>query len=383
MERNQWSIEVQNANVHRFITDHGIKVHDIRVQPWLGDDITWKKTPDGWEILLYPSLYRGGPSEETILHALSAINRWSNPWFEETPGEEFNSLTKELLDTRRTLNPSDRELYASIIVAIDQALCTALDLYYLETRGYLNLQELRRLANWRSMYFAAPEIVVQFLGAVSVIKVLGANLSEFHETLIENKWYGFFPVIDRIENCVRNSRVVHEDSIMVFDTLLPHLKEKAFLDTIAVLRRNALGPRDDAEIDYDVAISYAGEDRQMAEPIADALVRERIVVFYDRYVESELWGKELYAHLTDVYKRRAKVCVMFISAHYAGKLWPTVEREAAVARAVDENSKYILPLRVDDTVVPGLPPSIVHVDLRSKTVEQVHQMIIERVRLVG
>jgi hypothetical protein len=218
---------------------------------------------------------------------------------------------------------------------------------------------------------------------MAVLKVLGVQLSELYENLINNKWYDLLPVLDRIENCVRSSRVVHAESIAVFDTIMPHCKEQGFLDTIAVLRRNALGPRDDSEIDFDVAISYAGEDREVAEPIAAALERERISVFYDRYMEPELWGKELHRHLTDVYRRRVKFCVMVISTSYARKHWPTVEREAAVARAVQGNLDYILPLRVDDTVVPGLPTTIVYIDLRSRTRDYVHEMIVKRVRLVS
>jgi hypothetical protein len=378
----KWSIELQNPNVDRFITDHGMNIHDIRVQPFLGADISWKHTDDGWVISLYPRMYHDGPAEESILHALSLINRRLHPWFEETPAAEFDRRTKQFLDERRTLNPEDREDHSRIIVAIDGALCSALDLYYLLTRGYLTAREVRSLANYRSSNFASYRGAVEFLAAMAVLKVAGGRVSELYDSLISNKWYDLLPVLDRIEDCVRSSRVVHADSIFVFDTLLPYCREQGFLNTIAVLRRNVLGPRDDSEIDFDVTISYAGEDREVAEPIAAALVRERVSVFYDRYMEPELWGKELHRHLTDVYRRRARFCVMVISASYASKLWPTVEREAAVARAVGENLDYILPLRVDDTGVPGLPTSVVYIDCRNRSQEEVCELIVKRVRLV-
>ena len=379
----KWSVDLRNPNVDRFIADHGMNIHDICIQPFLGADIRWEHTADGWLISIYPGLYHEGSAEETILHTLSLINRRFHPWFEETPADEFNRLTRELLDSRRSLNPADREDQAREIVAIDNALCSALDLYYLLTRGYLNAREVRSLANYRSSHFISHRGAVEFLAAAAVLRVVGDDLSELYGTFISNKWYDLLPVLDRVEDCIRSSRVTHADCIAVFDTLMPHFREQGFLDTIAVLRRNVLGPREDSEIDFDVAISYAGEDREIVEPIASTLVREKIRVFYDRYMEAELWGKDLLQHLTDVYRRRARFCVMVISSNYARKVWPTVEREAAVVRAVSESLDYILPLRLDDTAVPGLPPGLVHIDLKSRDQAYASDMILKKVRLLG
>lgn len=109
---------------------------------------------------------------------------------------------------------------------------------------------------------------------------------------------------------------------------------------------------------YDVVISFAGEDREYAEALADALTRRGVAVFYDKYEEATLWGKNLYTHLSDVYQNQARYCVMFLSQHYAKKAWTNHEREAAQARAFQEHAEYILPVRLDDTAIPGIPPTI-------------------------
>jgi len=109
---------------------------------------------------------------------------------------------------------------------------------------------------------------------------------------------------------------------------------------------------------YDVALSFAGEDRKYAEELAQVLKARDIEVFYDKYEEATLWGKDLYTHLSDVYQRQARFCVMFISQHYAQKLWTNHERSAAQARAFGENKEYILPLRLDHTNIPGILPTI-------------------------
>ena len=67
------------------------------------------------------------------------------------------------------------------------------------------------------------------------------------------------------------------------------------------------------QYEYDVALSFAGEDRQHAEELANLLESIGYKVFYDKYEQSRLWGKDLYAHLSSIYKDKARYCVMFLS----------------------------------------------------------------------
>src|SRR5215212_1573339 len=100
---------------------------------------------------------------------------------------------------------------------------------------------------------------------------------------------------------------------------------------------------------YDVALSFAGEDRPYVEATARVLRTKGISVFYDRYEEANLWGKNLYSHLSDIYAHQARFTIVFISCHYAGKLWTNHERQSAQARAFEEQREYVLPARFDDT----------------------------------
>lgn len=45
---------------------------------------------------------------------------------------------------------------------------------------------------------------------------------------------------------------------------------------------------------YDVALSFAGEDREYVEEVAIVLKRFGVRVFYDKFEETELWGKNLF-----------------------------------------------------------------------------------------
>jgi len=64
---------------------------------------------------------------------------------------------------------------------------------------------------------------------------------------------------------------------------------------------------------YDVAISYAGEDRDYAQTLADALRLRNVKVFYDGYERTTLWGKNLYEYLSDLYQHKSRYCVMLLS----------------------------------------------------------------------
>ena len=130
---------------------------------------------------------------------------------------------------------------------------------------------------------------------------------------------------------------------------------------------------------YDIAISFAGEDRPVAEKLASSLVTKGLNVFYDEYEQANLWGKDLYVHLSKMYKDEAKYCLMLVSEHYAKKQWTNHERRAAQARAFSENSEYILPLRLDDAAVDGVLDTVGYLDYRKTTVEKIVETVVEKI----
>ncbi len=122
---------------------------------------------------------------------------------------------------------------------------------------------------------------------------------------------------------------------------------------------------------FDVALSFAGEQRRYVEEVATILKRKGIRVFYDQFEQSHMWGKSLPEYLQDVYYSRSEWCIMFISEAYVSKMWTTHERKSIVARQIKELGGYILPVRFDDTEVPGLDPGIVYQDARKKSPSEI------------
>lgn len=132
--------------------------------------------------------------------------------------------------------------------------------------------------------------------------------------------------------------------------------------------------------EYDIAISFAGEDRSIAVSIAEKLVKDGVRVFYDSYEKATLWGKDLYDHLNDIYKNKAKYCLMVISQSYRDKQWTNHERKAAQARAFSQNKEYILPLKLDDTEIPGLNETIGYVDYRNSNSDEVVTLLKNKLK---
>ena len=126
---------------------------------------------------------------------------------------------------------------------------------------------------------------------------------------------------------------------------------------------------------YDVCLSFAGEDRAYVERVAQALTALGVRVFYDRHEEAVLWGKDLYEHLDYIYRKAARFCVLFVSRNYAAKVWTNHERKSAQARALRENQEYILPARFDNTEIPGLLETVGYVKLTGRKPEQLAQLI--------
>ena len=126
---------------------------------------------------------------------------------------------------------------------------------------------------------------------------------------------------------------------------------------------------------YDVCLSFAGEDRPYIKRVAKYLNAKSVQVFYDEYEEATLWGKDLSIHIDEVYSKKAKYCVIFISEHYAKKVWPNQEFRSALARAVEHFEEYILPARFDSTELPGLRKTIVYIDLNNKKPKDLGDLI--------
>ena len=133
--------------------------------------------------------------------------------------------------------------------------------------------------------------------------------------------------------------------------------------------------------EFDVGLSFAGEQRHYVERVAEELTYRGILVFYDAYDQANLWGKDLSSYFKEVFQEKCRYCVVFASREYAAKVWPSVERENALKRAFQSSEEYILPVRFDETIIPGLPDSIGYLDADKVSPEKVSELVAEKLGL--
>ena len=129
---------------------------------------------------------------------------------------------------------------------------------------------------------------------------------------------------------------------------------------------------------YEAALSFAGEQRGYVEGVALALQARGIAVFYDEFEKITLWGKNLGEELQSVYEDKSGCVVIFISKAWVEKAWPRHERRAALSRAVQEPGEYLLPVRIDNTPVPGLPDSVSYLQAKDYSPAELASTIAQK-----
>lgn len=132
---------------------------------------------------------------------------------------------------------------------------------------------------------------------------------------------------------------------------------------------------------YDVAISFAGTEREYADELARLLRDAGLAVFYDAFYPEQLWGKDLAAFFDRIYRKQSRYCVMFVSKEYSDRMWTTHERRSAQARALQERGReYILPVRCDATDLDGLPPTVGYLSLTEYPITKIAELLIKKLK---
>ncbi len=133
------------------------------------------------------------------------------------------------------------------------------------------------------------------------------------------------------------------------------------------------------EIEFDVAISFAGTEREYAKVLATLVRDAGFIVFYDAFYKEDLWGNDLYSLFDGIFRERSRYCVILVSAEYCIREWPNLEFRSALARLLKEKGKdYILPIKVDGAELADLNPTIGYVSLEEFSIEEIAQLLIKK-----
>lgn len=127
--------------------------------------------------------------------------------------------------------------------------------------------------------------------------------------------------------------------------------------------------------EYDVAISFAREDRARAEELGSLLESRDIDVLPSEAQAAELAGGDFLHHIAELVRTKARYCLLLVSRHYPLQRWTDAERTAVQEHALRGADEYILPLQLEDADVPGMTESSGYRDLRQGSMESIADLL--------
>ena len=134
----------------------------------------------------------------------------------------------------------------------------------------------------------------------------------------------------------------------------------------------------DKPYEFDIALSYAGEQQAFVERVAEELDYRGIRVYFDKFDQANLWGTDLREHFANLFQHECRYCIVFSSQEYATKMWPSFEMQNAIERVMSDKRAYILPIKFDDTIVPGIPYTTGYLDARKFTPVEISQFAAQK-----
>ena len=141
------------------------------------------------------------------------------------------------------------------------------------------------------------------------------------------------------------------------------------------------------DYEFDIAISFAGENRELARAITEQLEMLDTHVFFDENFDANYLGRAWRTEFDRIFSHDSRLVVCLLDSHHNEKMWTTFERECFRPRVADAS---VIPIMLDDTKFVGIPDDIVGIhftwnqddqDWKDKVTDDVVFKIIERLSL--
>lgn len=118
---------------------------------------------------------------------------------------------------------------------------------------------------------------------------------------------------------------------------------------------------------YDVAISYAGEQKEIASRVANILRADHFKVFFAPDRESEYIAEDMIAQFYRIYRYESRYVAAFVTEDYLRKDITMHEARTAMLRRQEEGRNCLIPIYFGKAALPRLDPDIHYIqadDLR-------------------
>ena len=146
--------------------------------------------------------------------------------------------------------------------------------------------------------------------------------------------------------------------------------------------RKECGFRDDIETkEFEIAISFAGENRVLAKYIAEQFDQIDVTVFFDELYESNYLGKAWSKEFERIFVSDSRYVVCLLDVFHKEKIWPTFERDCFKIRIPNGE---VIPIYLDETIFVGIPDDIVGIkyywnEENNKWKDEVQDKIVFRI----
>ncbi|MDN3353769.1 TIR domain-containing protein [Actinomadura sp. DC4] len=148
--------------------------------------------------------------------------------------------------------------------------------------------------------------------------------------------------------------------------------------------RERVGSLQSDGYEYDIAISFAGADRSVAENITRRLEAAGLRVFYDRDHQHELLGEDLAMYLQVTYMSKSRFAIVLVSEAFKSSSWAgNWEWKAVLARMQRQRTGYVLPYIMEEVMLPGLSPTLGFVSSSDYSPDEFSKLVVRKVRAAG
>lgn len=96
---------------------------------------------------------------------------------------------------------------------------------------------------------------------------------------------------------------------------------------------------------YDIALSFAGADREFSYKLFKLLEDREVSVFYDENEQHNILAQDVETYLVPIYRLEARYVVAFVSEYYPTRIWTKIESDAFRERF----GEGVIPIRYQNT----------------------------------
>lgn len=129
---------------------------------------------------------------------------------------------------------------------------------------------------------------------------------------------------------------------------------------------------------YDIAISYANEQKSYVKKLAEALLNHHMRIFADFLEPNRFWGEDLPTELRKIYHDECKYILIILSKEYAQKGFSQFEGKVASERHITGDKFFVI--KYDDVTLPWLNTSIGYIDSSAYNETELAALLVDKIK---